>query len=223
MSVMVGLLEVVARLEVLSEEERRRASREEWKRVEEAGWEVVRRAEGVEVKKEKKERRRRRGGRRGRGRGRRGRSEDWLEEEEEEVRMGWWKCRGPCGRELEMNGDNFHRNPNKKTGFVSKCKACKKEKVVVPKGFKVCNGGCGKVLEENGDNFHVTAKRPGRDFRRSVSHVPRRALAERMFPMATSDAQVQMWTDSEVERGELCSQHESAFWVSTHVQIVLEW
>ena len=68
---MVGLLEVVARLEVLSEEERRRASREEWKRVEEAGWEVVRRAEGVEVKKEKKEeeeenrkrrKRRRRGG-----------------------------------------------------------------------------------------------------------------------------------------------------------------
>ena len=55
MSVMLGLLEVVARLELLSEEERRRATREEWKRVEEAGWEVVRKAEGVEVKKEKKE------------------------------------------------------------------------------------------------------------------------------------------------------------------------
>ena len=55
MSVMVGLLEVVARLELLSEEERRRATREEWKRAEEAGWEVVRKAEGVEVKKEKKE------------------------------------------------------------------------------------------------------------------------------------------------------------------------
>ena len=79
MSVMVGLLEVVARLEVLSEDERRRASREEWKRVEEAGWEVVRRAEGVEVKKEKKEEEEEeRGGRRGRGKEGRGggRSED---------------------------------------------------------------------------------------------------------------------------------------------------
>lgn len=121
--------------------------------MEEAGWEVVRRAEGVEVKKEKKE-------------------EDeeeeeevrigWDEEEEEEeeeedeVRVGWWKCRGPCGRELELNAENFVRNGKKRTGFHSKCKACYQEKVVVPKGFRVCRGGCGKVLEENADNFPVS-------------------------------------------------------------------
>ena len=70
--------------------------------------------------------------------------------------MGWRKCRGSCGRELELNADNFHRNPNKRTGFESKCKACYKENVVLPKGFKVCKGGCDKMLEENGDNFSVS-------------------------------------------------------------------
>ena len=160
MSVMVGLLEVVARLEVLSEEERRRASREEWKRVEEAGWEVVRRAEGVEVKKEKKEEEEEEEEEEVRigwdeeeeeEEEEKEEEEEEEEKEEEEVRVGWWKCRGSCGRELELNADNFHRAPENRTGFHSKCKACYLEKVVVPKGFKVCMGGCSKMLEETAD------------------------------------------------------------------------
>ena len=157
MSVMVGLLEVVARLEVLSEEERRRASREEWKRVEEAGWEVLRRAEGVEVKKEKKEEEEEEEEEvRISWAEEEEQEEEEEEEEEEEVRVGWWKFRGSCGREMELNGNNFFRCPTNRTGFHSKCRACQKEKAVIPKGFKVCRGGCGQVLEENADNFPVS-------------------------------------------------------------------
>ena len=183
---MVGLLEVVARLELLSEEERRTS---EQRGVEEGGrggmgsGEKGRRSGGEERKE----------GRRKEGRKeedeeeeevrigwdeeeekeeeekeeevrigweenevRIGWDEEEEEEEEEEVRVGWWKCRGSCGRELELNTENFHRNRNKRTGFAYRCRACSKENVVVPKGFKVCLGGCGKMLEENADNFPIS-------------------------------------------------------------------
>ena len=53
-----------------------------------------------------------------------------------------------------MTAENFNRSARNKTGLLSKCKACSKEKVVVPKGFKVCKGGCGEVLEENEHNSY---------------------------------------------------------------------
>ena len=190
---MVGLLEVVARLEVLSEEERRRASREEWKRVEEAGWEVVRRAEGVEVKKEKKEEEEEEEEEE--------EKEDWLggggedeeeeEEEEEEVRVGWWKCRGSCGRELELNADNFNSR-SKQQDWIR----------VQVQSMQEGEGGCSERVQSvqrrlwqgagrERRQLSSSAKRPRRAFRSDCKSCFTMRVMERrirMFPMAISDA-----------------------------------
>ena len=75
-----------------------------------------------------------------------------MEELEVAPLSGGWKCRGKCGKVLELNEANFHLTPYWKVI----CKLCANEKrqKTVSRLFKTCNGGCGKVLRENEENFY---------------------------------------------------------------------
>ena len=148
---MVGLLEVVARLEVLSEEERRR---EEWKRVEEAGWEVVRRAKEAEaeVEKEKKKEEEEEV--------RIGwdeeEEEEKEEEEEEEVRIGWDEEEEEEEEEEvrigwdEEEEDEEEEEEEVRIGWEEE----DEEEEEVRVGWWMCQGPCGRELEINGNNFY---------------------------------------------------------------------
>ena len=98
-----------------------------------------------------------------RKRRRKRKEEEGSEEEEEgrggrrsEVRVGWWKCRGSCGRELEMNGTTFIAIQTTGLDSVEVQSMQTWRRWLFRKGSKCAMGGCGKVLEENGDNFPLS-------------------------------------------------------------------
>jgi hypothetical protein len=75
--------------------------------------------------------------------------------------VGIKRCTGICGRELEVNVDNFFRSKRSVDGFANQCKNChglgrgKPEYIIEENGsfYQICTGECNLKLEINSDNF----------------------------------------------------------------------